>query len=327
MKICCAFAPVMDTPDHIVLAEELGYRRARAFDTPAVQLDAYATLAVAAVKTSRIELGPGVIIPSLRHVMATASAIATLVGLAPGRINIALGTGFSGRLAMGQKPNKWDDVATYAQQLQGLLAGEIVEVEGAMTKMMHGPGQAPPRPIKLPMLFGTAGPKGEALAHKHADGIFTVIPVNAGFKRQSILVQGTVLNPGESFDSPRVVEAAGGGASVVFHRAYDRPAPGRPRMEELKGGKEWVERIEAFDPAVRHLHTHEGHLAFVNDIDRDIITGDLIEKYTFSGEADALRAKIKELEGIGVTEIAFQPAGPDIPRELRAFAEMAGIGN
>ena len=80
MEICCAFAPVMDTPDHIALAEELGYRRAWAFDTPAVQLDAYATLAVAAVKTSRIELGPGVIIPSLRHVMATASAIATLVG-------------------------------------------------------------------------------------------------------------------------------------------------------------------------------------------------------------------------------------------------------
>jgi 5,10-methylenetetrahydromethanopterin reductase len=89
-------------------------------------------------------------------------------------------------------------------------------------------------------------------------------------------------------------------------------------MEELKGGKEWVERIEAFDPAVRHIHNHEGHLTFVNGIDRDIITGDLIEKYTFSGEADALRAKIKELEAIGVTEIAFQPAGPDIPRELRS---------
>lgn len=77
---------------------------------------------------------------------------------------------------------------------------------------------------------------------------------------------------------------------------------------------------------MRHIHTHEGHLTFVNDIDRDIITGDLIEQYTFSGEADALRARIKELEAKGVTEIAFQPAGPDIPRELRAFAEMAGIG-
>lgn len=77
-------------------------------------------------------------------------------------------------------------------------------------------------------------------------------------------------------------------------------------------------RIEAFDPAVRHIHNHEDHLTFVNDIDREIITRDLIEKYTFSGEADALRAKFKELEAIGVTEIVFQPAGPDIPRELRS---------
>ncbi len=325
MDISCAFAPVTDTPDHIRLAEELGFRRAWAFDTPAVQLDTYATLAVAAVKTSRIELGPGVIIPSLRHPMATASAIATLVGLAPGRVNIALGTGFSGRLAMGQKPNKWDFVAEYAQQVQGLLAGEIVEVEGRMVKMLHGPGQAPERPIRIPMLFGTAGPKGEALAREHADGIFTVIPVSSGFEWQSLLVQGTVLDPGEDPDSPRVIEAAGGGASVVFHRAYDRPAPGRPKMEELKGGREWVETIESFDPGVRHLHTHEGHLTFVNEIDRKVITGDLIMKYTFTGEADALRRRIEELEEIGVTEIAFQPAGPDVPRELRAFAGMTGI--
>ena len=216
-------------------------------------------------------------------------------------------------------------IAEYAQQVQGLLAGEIVEVEGRMVKMLHGPGQAPERPIRIPMLFGTAGPKGEALAREHADGIFTVIPVSSGFEWQSLLVQGTVLDPGEDPGSPRVIEAAGGGASVVFHRAYDRPAPGRPRMEELKGGREWVETIESFDPGVRHLHTHEGHLTFVNEIDRKVITGDLIMKYTFTGEADALRRRIGELEEIGVTEIAFQPAGPDVPRELRAFAGMAGI--
>ena len=201
MEINCAFAPITETPDHIQLAEELGYSRAWVFDTPAVQLDVYATLAAAAVKTKRIGLGPGVIIPSLRHIMVTASAIATLVGLAPGRVNMAIGTGFSGRFAMGKKPNKWDFVASYARQLKGLLAGEIVEVEGAMTRMMHGPEQAPARPIEVPLLFGTAGPRGEALARELADGIFTVIPV-ASFERQSLLAQGTVLDPGEPSTPP-----------------------------------------------------------------------------------------------------------------------------
>ena len=206
-------------------------------------------LDMAAVKTSRIELGPGVIIPSLRHPMATASAIVTLVGLAPGRVNIALGTGFSGRLAMGQKPNRWDFVAEYAQQVQGLLAGEIVEVEGRMIKMLHGPGQAPERPIRIPMLFGTAGPKGEALAREHADGIFTVIPVSSGFEWQSLLVQGTVLDPGEDPDSPRVIEAAieavpGVGAAVVVARDL-RPLARRVESSgDRKGGTDggWLDR-------------------------------------------------------------------------------------
>ena len=36
MDISCAFAPVPETPEHIALAERLGYRRAWVFDTPAL---------------------------------------------------------------------------------------------------------------------------------------------------------------------------------------------------------------------------------------------------------------------------------------------------
>ncbi|MDP2700631.1 MAG: hypothetical protein Q8P98_01020 [Candidatus Rokubacteria bacterium] len=38
MDISCAFLPFPDTPDHIALAERLGYRRAWVYDTPALQL-------------------------------------------------------------------------------------------------------------------------------------------------------------------------------------------------------------------------------------------------------------------------------------------------
>ncbi|PYN53862.1 MAG: 5,10-methylene tetrahydromethanopterin reductase, partial [Candidatus Rokuibacteriota bacterium] len=68
MDFSCAFPPVPETPDHIALAEKLGYRRAWVFDTPALQLDVWMTLARAADRTSHIELGSGVLIPSLRHV-------------------------------------------------------------------------------------------------------------------------------------------------------------------------------------------------------------------------------------------------------------------
>jgi hypothetical protein len=56
MDISCAFPPVPETPEHIALAERLGYRRAWVYDTPALQLDVWATLARAAERTRRIEL-------------------------------------------------------------------------------------------------------------------------------------------------------------------------------------------------------------------------------------------------------------------------------
>lgn len=326
MDISCAFPPIPDTPAHIALAESLGYRRAWVYDTPALQLDVWSTLALAAERTNRIDLGPGVLIPSLRHVLVTASAIATLVSLAPGRVNVGIGSGFTGRFAMGQRPNPWSFVADYARQLRGLLNGETVEVEGAPVRMLHGPGQAVARPIQVPFVFGTGGPKGEAVARELGDGILTVVPTD-GFTWSALLTFGTVLAPGESCDSPRVIEAAGAGAAVRLHGAWERrKAPGQSGLDELPGGMQWKAMIEAIPAYERHLATHQGHLTYPNTIDQQVMTGELIRRCTFTGEMAALRERINELRARGVTEIAYQPAGSDIPRELRAFAQMADIG-
>ena len=125
MRISVAFPPIPETPDHIDLAEQLGYETAWVYDTPALQLDVWMILALAAKRTQRIRLGPGVLIPSLRHPMVTASAIATLVGLVgQERVIIGAGTGFTGRRAMGQKPLKWADFPKMIDQVQSLLRGE-----------------------------------------------------------------------------------------------------------------------------------------------------------------------------------------------------------
>jgi 5,10-methylenetetrahydromethanopterin reductase len=44
-----------------------------------------------------------------------------------------------------------------------------------------------------------------------------------------------------------------------------------------------------------------------------------------TGTADQIPEKIAGLEAVGVTELVYQPAGPDIGRELRAFASAAGL--
>jgi 5,10-methylenetetrahydromethanopterin reductase len=132
----------MSTPGHIELAERLGYRRAWCYDSPAVLADVWMVLALAAVRTTRIGLGPGVLIPSLRHPMVTAAAISTLETLAPGRVVVGVGSGFTGRVSLGERPMRWADVEAYLRALRGLLRGETVSWHGRELQMLHSPDAA-----------------------------------------------------------------------------------------------------------------------------------------------------------------------------------------
>src|SRR5215208_4207374 len=108
MQISCAVPTTLSSPDEVVVAEELGYERAWFYDTPQQSPDVWMMLALAAERTTRIGLGPGVLVPSLRHPMVNAAGTAALAALAPGRVAVSFGTGFTGRRAMGvPRPSKW----------------------------------------------------------------------------------------------------------------------------------------------------------------------------------------------------------------------------
>ena len=82
-------------------AEELGFSHAWFFDTQMLNADPFVAMAAAAMKTSRIKLGTGVLIPSNRIAPVAATAFASLNKLAPGRIVFGVSTGFTGRRTMG----------------------------------------------------------------------------------------------------------------------------------------------------------------------------------------------------------------------------------
>ncbi len=82
-------------------AEELGFTHAWFYDTQMLVGDPFVAMGAAALKTSRIRPGTGVLVPSNRNPAVTACAFATLNGMAPGRIDFGVGTGFSARRAMG----------------------------------------------------------------------------------------------------------------------------------------------------------------------------------------------------------------------------------
>jgi 5,10-methylenetetrahydromethanopterin reductase len=52
-----------------------------------------------------------------------------------------------------------------------------------------------------------------------------------------------------------------------------------------------------------------------------ITTDELLTNFGLAHTADGWRDQLAQLEAGGSTEVAFQPAGPDIPGEHKAFAE------
>lgn len=320
MEISCAFATSVDTPGYIAVAESIGYERAWVYDSPALLADAWMVLALAADRTSRIGLGPAVLVPSLRHPMTNAAAIASLCALAPGRVSVAIGAGFTGRYILGQRAMRWADVEAYVRTVRALLAGETIDWEGAPIRMIQPDGITANRPIDVPILIGAAGPKGDSVAAAVGDGIFSaMVPSATATGWHALLVAGTVLQPDEDVRSERVLDAAGHGLAVAYHAMYEQG--GANAVRNLPGGDAWLAGIEAVPAAERHLVTHEGHLVHLTDRDRVALAdgADLIGSFTLTGTPENLRERVAGLAAAGVTELGYQPAGRDIPGELERF--------
>ena len=316
LELSCALVPGMDSPEHARVAESLAYERAYFYDSPALYPDVWVQLCRAAERTDRIILGPGVTVPSNRHPMTTASAIATLAQLAgPERVVVAVGTGFTARVAMGKKALTWRETTAYLQAVQGLLRGEVVEWEGAPIAMLHSPGLAPERPLRVSWLVGAIGPKGKEVARQLGDGVIASPTPVPGFDWSALLAFGTVLGEGEDPDGERVLDAAAHAGGVMLHVLLD--------FGQLPdwAGEEWLSRYRSVAPERRHLAMHSGHLVHVNDYDRPYVTGQRLVEWGLAMPLQGWVEAFTRAEEAGATEFVYQPAGADIPRELEAVAK------
>jgi 5,10-methylenetetrahydromethanopterin reductase len=131
------------TVEYALLAEELGFRAVWCPEIPAFGPDIWVTLARIAEQTKRLKFGPSVLIPSHRHPMAQASAIATLEQIAPGRLMVGFGTGFTGRAGMGKKPLSLASMRTHIAQVKALLHGDMADIDGGLAQILASDGWFP----------------------------------------------------------------------------------------------------------------------------------------------------------------------------------------
>jgi 5,10-methylenetetrahydromethanopterin reductase len=167
------------------------------------QPGAFALAGAAAAATERIAIGLGVVNPYTRHPALVAMETAALVGLAPGRV--ILGLGSSNR--------RWIDEQMhipFATPLGGLregtaivrrlLAGERVTAAGECFSV-DGVALDTPPAERVPIVLGVKGPRALALAAEVADG-----------------VHGSILtSPAHVRRVRRATDAAGRGFAVLAY--------------------------------------------------------------------------------------------------------------
>lgn len=327
-----------------VLAEELGYAQAWFYDSQMLYSDVYATMALAAHRTSRLRLATGVAVVSTRMAPVIAHSIATVHELAPGRVELGIGNGNTARLTMGLRPVRLGRLREQMRLLRALLDGETgtLEEEGEShpLRFLH-PEQGFIRlEPRIPITLSALGPKTLELCGAEADGHLTwgVTPEQlrlsrqvlgqaaerAGRRAEDVPSKGifplAVLEPGETSASPRVLNALASFMTNYLHIMVewgDGLLPPDPRVKDV------VERYRRYasglPEASRHLVLHEGHLVYAREDEREFLTPELAETVAMIGEPDALIERIRALEKQGLRHFAFQVT--DEPeKQMRAFA-------
>lgn len=325
LELSCGLPPGPDFADLALLAEQLGYARVWIFESAPLWEDPFIHLALAATRTARIGLATAVLIPKQRSVMAMASGAAAIARLSAGRFRACFGTGGTSMWTIGQRPMSLDDLFGYVGTLRRLMDGGTATVDGRAMRMLHFRGMTADRPLGVPLWISVFGPRGHERAPEVADGI---IGLPHPTLPTATMVSGTVLDPGEDALSERALQAVGPWRVLGWHSTYFRG--GASAVDALPGGRAWRSELEALGPEdERHLLTFEGHVTHLAQRDLPLLRQESPggpSRGEILGGPEEFRLELDRLAAAGFREVIYTPSGPDLPRELRAFADATRAG-
>ena len=336
MEFGIALPTAADAWKTVKRAEELGFTHAWFYDTQMLCADCFVAMGAAAVHTSRIRLGTGVLIPSNRIAPVTANGFASLNQLAPGRIDFGVGTGFTGRRTMGLGAIKLSEMEEYIRVVMGLLDSQTVEfqVEGKRQKIAFLNPELELINLRDPvgLHISAYGPRARALTAKLGAGWLNFVGEVAGGVAAMQAMQkswtdagrsvgdltavafalGCILEPNEPLDSDRAIAQAGPRAAVLLHRAADEALAGLPNTSPVPASvaepvAAYVELAKTYEPAdARYLENHRGHLMAVKPRERPFVTAEMIRQTTFTGTEPDLLDRIAALADAGYTQFTIQ---------------------
>src|SRR5436309_14723763 len=162
-------APMPELIRLIQQVEAAGLYGAGILDSQLLCRDTFVTMALGATHTSALTLFPAVTNPLTRHASVLAGAIQTVEELAPGRVKVVIGTGYTSAHTIGRKAATRAEMRECLRTVRALLAGESVDFGGTPGRLTF----AARRPI--PLIMAASGPKAIELAGEIADGVLLLV--------------------------------------------------------------------------------------------------------------------------------------------------------
>ena len=352
-KVGVLVAPSADAPATVVRAEQAGLDSAWFVDSPALFGDVFVAMAAAAVQTQRITLATGVTNPVLRTPPVLASMLASINALAPGRVILGIGTGFTATGALGLPSATNRRLSEFVQQVRGLLRGEVVDLEmgGTATRVAFINPTRPwlelERPI--PVCIAASGPKTLAMAALLADAILLggitqpeivaeCIDVVRRARRDAGLEPGGIdiaITPSvyltdadvdldDPADFEHLREALGPKSlapaqnfSTIAEASSRVPAHITERLVAVRAA--YRPPADDGDPTTCHLRSYKGYMTSLKDEQRPLVTKEVLAATTLAGSVDQCVAKLRRLEEAGITHVVLSPLPQHVGSVIEGF--------
>ncbi|HYY88387.1 MAG TPA: LLM class flavin-dependent oxidoreductase [Chloroflexota bacterium] len=297
------------------LAEELGFDVFWVADSHIIWRELYALLGAIAVSTSRIEIGPGVTHPFVRHPSVTASAIATLQELAPGRVRLGLGVGDSGPANLGLRKASLKELEHTVLGVRRLLSGEAMDGR----KLGYTPSE--PAPIYV----AAASNRTHAMGGRVADGALVGGPPDE--------LPGTIQ---VIRDAERAADRRGPTVKIAVWtcvsidadrdaaRQAVRPVVARKALNSLGILERHGQLDEVDREPLERLRREWDSMQHMADRYARLVEDRWVERFAFADTPAQVAARCEQAIADGADEISAifkDPASPRIDQQLVRFAD------
>jgi alkanesulfonate monooxygenase SsuD/methylene tetrahydromethanopterin reductase-like flavin-dependent oxidoreductase (luciferase family) len=308
-------------------AEGVGFDLLTCGDSQSLWADCFSVMTYAAANTTSPQLAITVSNPKTRHPAVAASAAASVQQISGGRFHYGIASGDSALRNIGVPPATVDELEAYVRAVQELTAGRAARWCGSDLELrwLH-------EPVPVPVWIAAEGPRTQQLAGRIADGVIlsnSLTPERQAIARHHLAIGAAeagrhlddidiwcmcnlIFAPTEEEGVESILSVLAGTAAHVFRFSLDDkglPDDLRDRMEGL---------MREYQPV---HHAQPGSENPNNRlIDKYGLRSYLAAQGTIAGPPERCVERIREVAGIGATNLIFSQFVGDQQSWMRRFA-------